>query len=341
MDVLSDVLRAVRMTGALYFDLHCRAPWVAETPAAEVIRKAVMPGFERILVFHFVLDGAECWAGSPENGHPPVRLHPGDVILCTDGVQHFMGSDDGTRAQPAVDLYYNPRDAQLPFVYSEIGGKGERTHLACGYFGCDERPFNPILAALPGMFRMRCESADCDLLRQSFATALAESRDPHVGGEALLATLSELMLLNVVRRYIDRLQPEATGWLAGLRDRHVCAALRLMHGYPTRAWTVESLAGEVGMSRSAFAEHFTRRIETPPMQYLSNWRLQLASGLLDRPGISIEEVAERVGYESAAAFNRAFKRQVGMPPGAWRRRRQAPGAVAHVPGPVRTPHRPR
>lgn len=330
MDVLSDVLRAVRMTGALYFDLHCRAPWVAETPPAEVIREAVMPGFERIIVFHFVLEGTECWSGSPEHGYPPVCLHSGDVILCTDGVGHFMGSGDNMRAQPIPDLYYNPRDAQLPFVYSEIGGNGKATHLACGYFGCDARPFNPILESLPGMIHLCCEGAEGDLLRQSFAIALAESRTPRPGGEALLATLSELMLLNVVRRYIDRLQPEATGWLAGLRDRHVCAALRLMHGYPARSWTLEALAGEVGMSRSAFAEHFTRLVETPPMQYLSNWRLQLASGLLDRPGISIEEVADRVGYESVAAFNRAFKRQVGLPPGAWRRRRRAPGAHARA-----------
>jgi AraC-like DNA-binding protein len=156
-----------------------------------------------------------------------------------------------------------------------------------------------------------------DLIR----IALAEHEQPRAGGETILSKLSELMFLQAVRQYIDELPAESTGWLSGLRDRHISAALRHMHAKPGENWTLEMLAREAGMSRSAFAERFAEIMGVPPMQYLANWRLQRAARLLEQPSISIAQAAAAVGYESEAAFNRAFKKQVGLPPGAWRRSR--------------------
>jgi AraC-like DNA-binding protein len=322
MDVLSDVLSAVHLRGALYFDLYGHAPWVVETPPAEQIRSSVMPDFERIILFHLIVDGATCWAGSGAGADQDIQLQAGDLIICTNGVAHYMGSDRAIRAQPDLSMYYTPRDASLPFVYRELGGKGRSTHIACGYFGCDARPFNPIVDALPGMFSVRCTGPEGELIQQLFRGALAETKAPRAGSETILSRLSELMFLHAVRQHIDRLPEGSTGWLAGLRDPQVHAALRLMHGFPARPWSLEALAGEVGMSRSSFAAHFTRLMGMAVMQYLANWRLQLASSLLERPGISIDRVAEQVGYESSASFNRAFKRNMGVPPGTWRRQRQ-------------------
>src|SRR5262249_45078021 len=139
--------------------------------------------------------------------------------------------------------------------------------------------------------------------------------------------LSELMFLQAIRAHIDTLPPESIGWLSGLRDRHVGAALMLMHGRPGEDWTLDALAKEVGLSRSAFAERFTELMGTPPMGYLGNWRLQVAARLLEAPSMSIAQAAAQVGYESEAAFNRAFKKQVGLPPGAWRRSRANGGRL--------------
>lgn len=208
-------------------------------------------------------------------------------------------------------------------MFRELGGDGPGTHVACGYFGCEARPFNPILGALPGMFSVHFEEGDGARLRELFRLGLMESQASREGSETILSRLSELMLMYALPKHIDNLPEESTGWLAGLRDPQVAAALRLMHGYPARSWTLDKLASEMGMSRSSFADQFARFMGMPAMQYLAHWRLQLAANLFDVPGNSIERVAEKVGYESPAAFNRAFKRHVGMPPGAWRRQRHA------------------
>lgn len=319
MDVLSDVLREVRLTGALYFDLHPRAPWVAATPPADVLRGRVMPGFERIVLFHVMVEGS-AWAYVKGDSIPPIHLDAGDVIISKGEESHYMGSEPGLMAEADLNIYRYPRNTTLPYVYRELGGEGEPVHIACGYFGCDARPFNPILSALPDMFKVSCRGEDGELIRKLIDIALQEAQRPRAGGEGLLSRLSELMFLHVVRNYIDTMPPESTGWLAGLRDPQVRKALRLMHGSPARGWTLDTLASEADTSRSALAEHFTRVMGMPPMHYLASWRLQLAAGMLDRPGPCIERIAERVGYESAASFSRAFKRQVGMSPGEWRRR---------------------
>ncbi|MGZ5090268.1 MAG: AraC family transcriptional regulator [Burkholderiales bacterium] len=318
MDVLSDVLRAVRLTGAIYFDVNARAPWIAETPPVSSICARVMPECDHVISFHIMLDGA-CWAQLGDESQPAIRLEAGDAVIFPRGDGHFMSTEIGKRSTPDLSLYYRPNDRPLPFVLSELGGSGERSRFVCGYLGCDARPFNPLLDALPRKLHVRSSSAGGQLVHDLIRHALQETESPSAGGETILSKLSELMFLQAVRQQIDALPPESTGWLAALRDRNVGAALRLMHGRPAEPWTLDSLAREVGLSRSVFAERFSQLMVAPAMHYLSNWRLQVAASLLKQDRLSIAQVAAEVGYESEAAFNRAFKKQVGVPPGAWRR----------------------
>lgn len=325
MDVLSDVLHAVRLTGAVYFDVNARAPWIAETPPISSIGARIMPEFEHVIAFHIMLDGAG-WAQLADESQPAVRLEAGDAVIFAHGDRHFLASELGRRSTPNLAMYYRPNDRPLPFVLRELGGTGEKARLVCGYLGCDARPFNPILNALPRQLHVRRSSTAGQLTHELIRLALQESETPRAGGETILSKLSELMFLQAVRQQIDALPPESTGWLAALRDHNIGAALRLMHGRPAEPWTLESLAREAGLSRSVFAGRFSELMAVPPMHYLSNWRLQLAANLLKRERLSIAQVAAEVGYESEAAFNRAFKKQAGIPPGAWRR--AMPGASA-------------
>lgn len=322
MDVLSDVLSAVRLTGAIYFDINARAPWVAATPPMTQIGASVMPGFERVISFHVMLEG-QCWAELLDHSEPPVLLEAGTAVLFVRGDPHVMSPKQGNRSDPMLDIYRKPNDQSLPYVFNEFGGDGEPAHFVCGYLGCDERPFNPILDALPRIMRVVSAKESGNLIGDLIRIALQEKANPRAGGEGLLAKLSELMFVQAVRQHIESLPPEATGWLAGLRDPQIGAALKLMHGRPAEPWTLESVAHEVGLSRSVFADRFTQMMGTPAMHYLSNWRLQRAARLLERQSVSVAEAATAVGYESEAAFNRAFKRQVGLPPGGWRRAKAA------------------
>lgn len=323
LDVLSDVLRAVRLTGAIYFDVRPRVPWVAETPEVSSICAAVMPEFEHVISFHIMLDGC-CWAQLGDQPDSAVYMKAGDAVIFPRGDSHVLGSQRGRRAAPDLSLYYRPKDRPLPFVLRELGGDGEPARFICGYFGCDARPFNPILDALPRLLHV-CATDTGNLTRDLLRMALQENEYPRAGGETILSKLSELMFLQAVRQHIDALPRESTGWLSGLRDRYVGKALGLMHGRPAEHWTIDALAREVGLSRSAFAERFVELMNVPPMQYLSSWRLQVAAQYLEKHGMSIAQIAAVVGYESEAAFNRAFKKQVGVPPGSWRRSRKGIG----------------
>jgi AraC-like DNA-binding protein len=320
LDVLSDVLRAVRLTGAVYFDINARAPWIAASPPTATICANVMPDFERVISFHIMLDG-HCWASLSDGSEPAIKLEGGDAVIFVRGEPHVMSSEPGGQAQPDMGMYHRPTDRPLPFVFSEFGGAGEKARVVCGYLGCDAQPFNPILEALPHVMHVKSASPSGRMICELIRSALQETQAPRAGGETILSKLSELMFLQAVRDHIETLPPSSKGWLSGLRDRHVGAALSLMHGRPAESWTLDSLAKEVGQSRSAFAERFADVMGVPAMQYLGNWRLQLAARALERQGTSVAQAAAEVGYESEAAFNRAFKRLVGVPPGAWRRGR--------------------
>jgi len=315
-DVLSDVLRAVRLTGATYFSVKAAEPWAAEAfPAAEVVSR-VMPGVEHLFEYHVMTQGS-CWVGIV--GEEPIRLESGDVVVFPQGDAHVLSSTPGMRGETSLAEYDRPVGKQLPFVLRQ-GGSGEHTiHVVCGFLGCDARPFNPLLATLPRILKVSTRGGS-GWLEALVQLAVAESVEGRTGGECVLARASELMFVEVVRRYVASLPSGQTGWLAGLRDPYVGKALSLLHDRPAEAWTVESLAKEAALSRSALAERFTQLVGDTPMLYLTRWRMQLAATLLRGRGASVYEAANEVGYASEAAFSRAFKKVVGVSPAAWRER---------------------
>jgi AraC-like DNA-binding protein len=333
-DTLSDLLRAVRFRGAVFYYIEGSPPWVAEAPPAREIIPAIMPGVEHMIEFHGVVKGA-CWAAMV--GEPPVRLEERDLILFPQGDPHVVSSAPGMRPH-SVDpnLYFTPRPPQLPYALSMEGermttttldgGGRDRTTIICGFLGLDAKPFNPLLAALPRVLKVPGSTLGPDSWVAGFLRAVVmESNARRPGGEAVLERMSEMLFVEALRRYIDSLPPEETGWLAGTRDPAVGRALALLHEHPGQAWTIERLGEEAGMSRSSLHERFVHFIGQPPMQYLTQWRMQLASGMLRDTSAKVLEIALEVGYESEAAFSRAFKRAVGMAPGAWRRSKRSPG----------------
>jgi AraC-like DNA-binding protein len=315
VDTLSEVLRAVRLQGAVFYDVHVTAPWVAAAPPSKVVAPHVLPGAGHVIEYHVITSG-RCWGCIA--GEQPLRLEAGDVIVFPQGDAHVLSSEGATGGTPDVSLFARPVGGQLPVLIEE-GGGGEPCHIVCGFIGYDARPFNPLLATLPRMIHVRGGGG---LIDPFVRMAVDESGQRRTGGEVVLARLSELMFVEVVRRYLGTLPPESPGWLGGLRDEFVGRALAVLHDRPTHDWTIDELASTVGLSRSALAERFTHFVGTPPMQYLAHWRMQLASHLLASGSASLAEIAHAVGYGSEAAFSRAFKRLVGTSPATWRAARQ-------------------
>jgi AraC-like DNA-binding protein len=232
------------------------------------------------------------------------------------------------RALPDLATYARALAGPAPVRVPLGGGGPDRAGIICGFLGCDARPFNPLLAALPRVLHARVVEGGGGALRTFIDAAVREAGARRPGGESVLARLSELMFVEVVRSHLEALPAGGTGWLAGLRDEYVGRALALLHQRPEHPWTLEELARGVALSRSSLAERFTQLVGQPPMQYLARWRMQVAAGLLSRGSASVAQVADEVGYASEAAFSRAFKKTVGVPPAAWRRRRVAGGAGA-------------
>jgi AraC-like DNA-binding protein len=331
-DTLSDLLRAVRLRGAVFFYVEGCDPWVVETPNSCQIIPAILPGVDHLMPFHGVASGS-CWTYLADGG--PIRLEAGDLVLYPQGDHHVMSSAPGLRAR-SVDpsVYFAPRPLQLPFsltvtaqgmVAGSVTDSGaERVKVVCGFLGCDAKPFNPLLASMPRVLRMPGLAADGSSWIASFLhSAVEESNRKRPGGEAVLERMSEMLFIEVLRRYAEDLPAEQTGWLAGVRDEAVGRALALMHEKPAEAWTLDRLGEVAALSRSVLHERFVHFIGQPPMQYLAQWRMQLAAGRLRDTDAKVLQIALEVGYEDETAFSRAFRRAVGESPGAWRRAHRA------------------
>jgi AraC-like DNA-binding protein len=312
-DALSDVLRGVRFRGAVYFLIDASAPWVAETPPSSTLAPYIMPGVEHVIEYH-VLTRGSCWGGVL--GEPAIRLEAGDVIVFPQGDAHVISSKPGMRGGPDARQSALGR---VPVAVSIQGGGAEQAQIICGFLGCDTRPFNPLLASLPRMIHVRSSSGADDVLRHLVELAVVESAAPRPGGDTVLSRLSELLFVEVARRYVATLPADTTGWFAGLRDECTGRALQKIHERPAHPWSLEELAKEVAVSRSVLAERFTHFVGVPPMQYLAQWRIQLAASLLRTGNESLAEIAARIGYGSETALSHAFKRWVGVAPALYRR----------------------
>jgi AraC-like DNA-binding protein len=318
MDVLSNVLQSVRLKGAVFFDVHACEPIVAQTPHMSLVGQRLMPHVEHVIPFHVILRGS-CWVETVDGDEPPARIQEGDIVIYPHGHGHIFVSTLGARLPPDLSNFRRRDGQPLPIMMNL--GEGPRTmRFVCGYLGCDAHPFNPLLEALPPQVLAK-RPPEGNLIEVDLIQAAVEESEAHrAGGETVLARLSELLFIRVLRRYIERAPANSQGWLAGLADPHVGRALHLIHEQPGRDWTLEELSRGCGLSRAALAERFAECVGETPMRYLTKWRMQVAARLLEQPGRSLDSVAEEVGYRSESAFNRAFKNVVGEPPGSWRRR---------------------
>jgi AraC-like DNA-binding protein len=320
-DALSDVLSAVRLSGSVFFDVTAKSPWVAEAPPGAQIANEVTPGAQHAIEYHVVTRGS-CWISLiSAAGFEPVKLEEGDIAVVPHGDAHVISSAPGMRAEPNLDMHRRPEDSnELPFALRTGGDGASDTHVICGFFSCDARPFNPLLDSLPRFMRLRrdASSGSQSLLDQFIRFATAETGNKRAGSQSVLNRLSELMFVEVIRLHMDQLANNGTGWLAGLRDPLVGRALTLLHARPAHAWTLEELAAQAAASRSTLAERFSILVGCPPIQYLTQWRMQLAAKRLADPGVKIAAIAHEIGYESEAAFSRAFKKFVGRSPSEWR-----------------------
>jgi AraC-like DNA-binding protein len=318
-DTLSDLLHGVRLTGAIFFEVRGNAPWAEAAAAGALVRPRLLPGVQHLMSYHVISEG-RCWA--TVEGMAPIQLNAGDIIVFPQGDAHVLASDPRLAAKPNLAAYDQVVNASLPLSFSVGTNGGETTQVVCGFLGCDVRPFNPLIATLPRVLHISDRAgATRGWLNHFIHLALAESRDRRPGAQSILARLSELMFVEAVRRHLEQLSPEERGWLAGIRDESVGRGLAALHRQPSRAWSLEDLAREAGLSRSAFADRFALLVGKPPMQYLAQWRMQLAAGMLARGG-KVGSVALDVGYESEAAFSRAFKKLTGYSPGTWRGRNE-------------------
>jgi AraC-like DNA-binding protein len=271
-----------------------------------------------LMPYHYVVEGE---IQVRVEGGEAFALRAGEVVLFPRNDLHLLGSDLDLPPVMARDII-QPLGDGGPSSIHHCGGDGARSRLVCGFLGCDSAQENPVISALPAAMRLRTEeSRGGEWIRSTFQYAANELAAGRPGSETVLAKLSELLFVEAVRRYAETLPDRQTGWLAALRDHHVARALALLHRDMTRSWTVDELGREVGLSRSALADRFTRLIGVAPMHYLANWRMQIAAQELRTRSTSLVHVANRVGYESEAAFSRAFKKAFGTAPATWRRSR--------------------
>lgn len=316
MDALSELLKAIRLTSGLFLDAEFTAPWCIDSAPGEEDIAHILPNAEQVSIYHLVTEG-RCKAKLPGPG-PALELEAGDVIMFPHGDGHLLGSDlQMTPREPNEFVEHAPGGG---LARIRLGGEGARTRFLCGYMACDKRTCKPLISAMPRILRVSLrDSPAASWIEATLRRGAAETHAPSAGGEVILGRLAELLFVEAVREYVRTLPESEQGWLAGLRDPYVGRALALLHADPARDWEVETLAAEAGLSRSALADRFVALIGEPPMQYLTGWRMALASQALSTTNDAIGRIAERVGYESEAAFNRAFKREFGTPPAAWRR----------------------
>src|ERR1700732_4144972 len=316
MDALSEGLRVAHLTGGVFLHADFFAPWCIAEHVGPEHCAPLLPPSTHLILYHYVVEGDFRIRVEGEDGED-LTIGPGEVVLLPRNDLHLMGSDLSLPPVAGSDIIQPPKDGGL---FSIHHGGGGRTRMICGVLRCAGAEGNPLISTLPPLLRLSVEQGGAaEWIRSTFQYAAEEVSAGRPGSETVLAKLSELLFVVAVRRYAETLPDGQTGWLAGLREPHVARALALLHRDITRRWTVDDLGREVGLSRSALADRFIRLIGVPPMRYLANWRMQVATQKLRNTSASVAQVAEIVGYDSEAAFSRAFKKAFGAAPATWRR----------------------
>jgi AraC-like DNA-binding protein len=320
VDAFSQILSGLKLNGALFFSAEFTAPWGLTTAPPDVLVDEFAVHAEHLLIYHFLIEGT---AVAQLIDGPKVELTAGDVVVFPNASQHHM-----TSGRVAVESFPNygisAKIRSRDLTPLRAGGGGPTSRFVCGYLTCDPHLCRPILQGLPPVFKVNIRTdRSGKWLESSIMHLLEETASGHAGTEAMLAKLSETLFIDTLRRYVESLPEQQMGWLAGARDPIVGKSLGLMHSRIAYAWTIADLADEVGISRSALVERFTRYLSEPPMTYLTRWRLQLAARSLEKTSRGVAEIAADIGYESEAAFNRAFKREFGTPPGRYRSDRRS------------------
>ncbi len=315
MDVLSEVLKAVKLDGAVFFNGEFSSPWCARQPDVDTMASYLPAHPKHVIIFHLVTEGRG-YARVEEDGCA-VSLETGDIVILPHGDAHLMGNGPPvTPIDSAAQLRQVLAEGRM---ISQFGGGGELTKLICGYLTCDRQLSQVFLAGLPPIVKVHIrDSPSGQWLEDTLRYSVDHADGSGPGGAAVIAKLSEVLFVETLRRYIAKLPATQTGWLAGVRDPDVGKALALLHRQPAHPWTIATLAHEVGLSRSVLAERFRHYLSETPIGYLTRWRLQLAGQVLISTSKSVAEVAGDVGYESEPSFNRAFKREFGVPPARFR-----------------------
>jgi AraC-like DNA-binding protein len=319
MDALSEAMRAVRVTGALFFNGEFAAPWRFATPAQDQIRSRISPDSERLVLFHLVTEGH---ATARIAGHDEVSLVPGDIIVFPHGDAHEIWQGRTSKLFPGARLL--PKLANGEVAAEKWGGNGPVTRIICGYLGCERHAEELFLNGLPAMLKTNVRGGPAgSWIESAIRHCVSELELDRAGRLAVLAKLAESLFVETLCRYMDELPAERVGWLAGARDPKVGRALALLHRDPARAWTLPELARASGTSRTVLAARFAELMGEPPLAYLARWRLQLGARRLLTTNRKVLQVAYDVGYESEAAFSRAFRRAFGTPPARYRRAQKA------------------
>jgi len=325
VDPLSDVLRSVKLTGALFFAVDASAPWCVDVPPTDDYRSILLRQARHMISYHIVVEGRG-FARIP--GGERHAFQEGDVLVFPHGDAYRMESEPGVTPEfdraGMLAFFRDMAAGRLPFVVPEGGGGDPPAKFVCGFLGCDARPFNPLLAHLPRVLLVRHRQSGADVLGRLVDLAVAEAQSNRSGGACVRLGLSELLFVEAIRSYVESMPRGQTGWLAGLSDPLVGRALAILHGQPRDPWSLEALAREAGASRSVLAERFSQLLGQGPMQYLASWRMQLAARLLADTDAKVGAIALEVGYRSESAFSRSFKRAVGVSPAQWRREARVP-----------------
>jgi AraC-like DNA-binding protein len=327
MDALSEIPHSVRLEGAVFYNAEFRAPWGFRSPPSCEVAAFLRKGPKHVIIFHLLTAGRA--RGEVEHSAHSVELVPGDIVVFPHGDAHIISNGSPTR------IVNNGEHLEEVFsqgmVLARYGGGGESTLFVGGYMECDRELSKTFLGGLPPLFKVNIRNDPAGRwLENSIKFSASQASANREGSDALLARISEALFVETLRHYMAELPPQQTGWLAGARDPAVGAALANMHRAPEHAWTIASLAQQVGVSRSVLAERFRQYLGEPPMTYLSRWRLQLGARMLTSTSYSVARVSGEEGYESEQAFNRAFKREFGAPPARFRLRARSAQRVVQA-----------